>query len=170
MEKLPLVDRCSRVIGESMSYVYFLSVAIIGFEVVARYFFNAPTIWAHESVIALTALGFIFGGVYAMQRGAHVRIFVVVQLLPKHWQRRIEIFNQALICAYLCVFIYACWGVAERSIQQWETSASAWNQPTPVLVKTALVVGGIAILIQSFAFLIRLIRGHSIPTSDAQVD
>ncbi|GAB5467709.1 MAG: hypothetical protein Kilf2KO_07390 [Rhodospirillales bacterium] len=170
MTKLPFIDRCSRFIGESMAYVYLASVAIIGFEVVARYFFGAPTIWAHESVIALSALGFIFGGVYALQRGAHVRIFVVVQLLPKRWQRRIEIFNQFVICAYLLVFIYACWILAERAIMQWETSASAWNQPTPVLIKTALVVGGVAILIQALAFLVRLLRGESVPTSDAGAD
>jgi len=167
---MPLIDRLSRFIGEKLCYVYLISVAIIGFEVVARYVFNAPTIWAHESVIALSALGFIFGGVYALVRGAHVRINVVVKLLPQRWQRVVEIVNHVIIVIYLLVFIYAGWMVAERSIGQWETSASAWNQPTPVLIKTALVVGSVAMLLQAAVFLLRLLRGQSVPTGDSSID
>lgn len=169
MEPLPLIDRLSRFVGEKVCYVYLASVAIIGFEVTARYLFGAPTIWAHESVIALSALGFVFGGVYALQRGAHIRIDVVLLLLPARWRRAVEILNHLIIVAYLSIFIYACWLVAERSVSQWETSASAWNQPTPVLIKSALVVGSLAMLLQALAFLVRLLRGQPVPGSDGGI-
>ena len=79
MGRLNHMGRLSKTVGEWLSYVYLVAVAVITYEVVARYFFNAPTIWAHESTIALTAIGFVFGGAYTMQRRGHIAITIDAQ-------------------------------------------------------------------------------------------
>ncbi len=157
------VDRLSTFLGEKVSYLYLVAVLVIGFEVCARYLFNQPTVWAHESSVALCALGFVFGGTYAMRRGAHVRIDVLVRLLSPRWRRRLELVNHVIIISYLLIFIYACWLIASRSWSQMETSGSAWNQPTPVLLKTGLGLGAIAMLLQAINHIIKLWRGIDLP-------
>ena len=53
------VDYTIRALGEKASFVFLLAVALTFYEVVLRYFFNAPTTWVHEISIALTATAFI---------------------------------------------------------------------------------------------------------------
>ena len=42
-----------------------------------------------------------------------------------------------------------------------ETSASAWNQPTPVLLKTVLVIGAGLMILQGLVHLAQALRGGS---------
>lgn len=156
--RLDFVDTLSRRTGEALSYVFLISVGVMGYEVAARYLFGTPTIWAHETTICLTAIGFLFGGAYAMQRGAHVRISIVYDLCPARVRRVFDLIAAVVTIAYLALLVYAAWIVAARSWAVMETSASAWNQPTPVLLKSALVVGAALMTVQGVAELLRLLR------------
>ena len=49
-------------IGILFAFAILASAAILGIEVVLRYVFDAPTIWAHETVIFLNATAFVYGG------------------------------------------------------------------------------------------------------------
>jgi TRAP-type mannitol/chloroaromatic compound transport system permease small subunit len=160
MDPLNPIDRLSKTLGEWLSYVFLASVAIISYEVVARYFFNAPTIWAHESTIALTAIGFVFGGAYTMQRRGHIAITIVYSLFPPRARRVLDVLNVLVELFYLSLLFYAGWIVAGKSWQFMETSASAWNQPTPVLLKTVLVVGAGLMILQACAHLVQALRGQ----------
>ena len=72
------VDSTTRLLGEKVSLVFLLAVALTFYEVVLRYFFNAPTTWVHEISIALTATAFIIAGSYTLQRRDHIRISLVI--------------------------------------------------------------------------------------------
>lgn len=156
--QLEFIDTVSRRTGEALSYVFLASVAVMAYEVAARYLFGAPTIWAHETTICLTAIGFVFGGAYAMQRGAHIRINIVYELCPAGLRRLFDFISAVVTVAYLALLVYAAWIVAARSWAAMETSASAWNQPTPVLLKSALVAGAALMTVQGLAELLRLLR------------
>lgn len=160
MDRLNPIDRLSKAVGEGLSYVFLASVAIISYEVVARYFFNAPTIWAHESTIALTAIGFVFGGAYTMQRRGHIAITIVYSLFPARVRRVLDVVNVLVELFYLGLLFFAGWVVAGKSWAVMETSASAWNQPTPVLLKTVLVVGVGLMIVQALAHLVQAVRGR----------
>ena len=107
MDLLNPIDRLSKTVGEAVSYVFLASVVIISYEVVARYFFNAPTIWAHESTIALTAIGFVFGGAYTMQRRGHIAITIVYSLFPPRFRKVLDVFNVLVELFYLSLLFYA---------------------------------------------------------------
>lgn len=160
MDPLNPIDRLSKSIGERLSYVYLASVAIIFYEVVARYFFNAPTVWAHESTISLTAIGFVFGGAYTMQRRGHIAITIVYSLFPPRVRHALDVFHVLVELFFLSLLFYAGWIVAGKSWASMETSASAWNQPTPVLLKTVLVIGAGLMIVQACAHLIQALRGQ----------
>ena len=48
-------------------------VLSITYEVVARYFFRAPTVWVFESSYMANGSAFMLGCAYALYKGAHVR-------------------------------------------------------------------------------------------------
>jgi TRAP-type mannitol/chloroaromatic compound transport system permease small subunit len=67
------IDRFTDITG---SIVAWLSVPLVGsvaFEVIARYLFNAPTIWAYDITYMLYGAVFMLGAAYALHKGAHIR-------------------------------------------------------------------------------------------------
>ena len=47
--------------------------AAVAYEVVARYLFNAPTIWSFDLTYMLYGALFMLGAAYALHKGAHIR-------------------------------------------------------------------------------------------------
>lgn len=165
MDTLGFIDRSSRILGEYLSFVYLASMLTIAWEVVARYVFNAPTVWAHETTITLTSVGFAFAGAYTLQRGEHIRITVIYDRLSPPVQRILDVFNGAAAVAFGVLFGYATGLVAWQAIETVETSASAWNQPTPTITKTAVFLGTLMLTLQAISQFITTLRRSSINRS-----
>ena len=139
------------------------SAAILGIEVVLRYGFNAPTIWAHETVIFLNATAFVYGGLYVVSRDAHIRVVLIYDQLSRPWRR---IFNVgiSLICLVATAFFgWAAWQSLVRAVWtptgaiRLESSGSAWDPPTPGMLKiflfTILVVMAVQFAILAWGYL-----------------
>ena len=73
-------------------------LAVVAWEVVARYAFGAPTTWAYETIYALYAAMFMLGAAYALRVGAHVR----TDFLWEKWPPRTRATIEAI--AYLACF------------------------------------------------------------------
>jgi TRAP-type mannitol/chloroaromatic compound transport system permease small subunit len=67
------IDRFSDVTGKLIALSMLFLVASITYEVVARYFFRAPTIWVFEASFMVNGAAFMLGCGYALHKGAHVR-------------------------------------------------------------------------------------------------
>lgn len=67
------IDAFSDVTGKLIALSMLFLVAIISYEVVMRYAFNAPTIWVYESSFMANGSAFMLGCAYALYKGAHVR-------------------------------------------------------------------------------------------------
>ncbi|MFW6028156.1 MAG: TRAP transporter small permease subunit [bacterium] len=152
---LTWIDRLERGLGQAISYVFLAVAAIIAYEVAARYLFNAPTFWAHELTTTLTAIGFLFGGAYAQQRREHIRITSVHRSFPQPLRWLADLISYLIMLFYVFGLIYAGWIVAGRAWARMETSGSAWNQPTPVVLKTALVVAAALLAVQAVTQLLQ---------------
>ena len=48
-------------------------VLAVSYEVIARYFFHAPTIWVFDVTYMLYSTIFMLGAAYALHKGAHIR-------------------------------------------------------------------------------------------------
>jgi TRAP-type mannitol/chloroaromatic compound transport system permease small subunit len=68
-----VIDRFTNATGNLISLAMALLVAIICYEVFARYLFNAPTVWVYESSYMINGSAFMLGCAYALLKGAHVR-------------------------------------------------------------------------------------------------
>ncbi|WP_420002639.1 TRAP transporter small permease subunit [Arenibacterium sp. LLYu02] len=144
------------------------SVAILGTEVVLRYLFNRPTLWAHETVIFLNACIFVYGGLFATARDSHIRVVLLYGLLSVRWRRRLDLLIYG-ICGLSClVFAWATKQMVARALfapdgtLRVERSGSAWNPPTPGLLKLFLLVVLLAMAVQ-FA---RLALGAARPEAE----
>lgn len=67
------IDAFSDITGKLISLTMLFLVGAITYEVVARYFFRAPTVWVFESSTMANGSAFMLGCAYALHKGAHVR-------------------------------------------------------------------------------------------------
>ena len=131
-------------LGRIISLAFLFITAITFLEVVLRYGFNAPTRWVHETTIATTAVCFAFGGAYCLALDRHIRVVLIYDALSPGMRRWFDVAISvvgALACALMS---WAAWDLAYKGFVsaggqfRLETSGSAWNPPTPAIVKAVL--------------------------------
>ena len=161
----PPIDRIARRTGELVSYLFFVCMLIIAWEVVARYGFNAPTIWAHDLTIALCSVGFLLSGLYTLQRRAHIRISLVYDRLPAGARRVLDIVNGLIILTFLGLLGYRSAGDAWRALAIMEDAGTASRIPLPTIAKTAIFIACVLMFALAAAHLARSLRGQAVPPS-----
>ena len=67
------IDRFTDLTGTWVAWLNVPLVAAVAYEVVARYGFDAPTIWSYEITYMLYGTIFMLGSAYALLKGAHIR-------------------------------------------------------------------------------------------------
>ena len=133
---------------------FVVSMAILIFEIVMRYVFGAPTLWAHETTIFICAINFCFGGLYAAAKDRHIRVVLIYDAVPKRVHRWLDV-AISLACAFSAgFFAYAATLMVEKAVFRpdgsirLEGTGSAWNPPTPALIKVFLLIVLVALCVQ----------------------
>ena len=67
------IDRFTDVVGLAVAWLNVPLVLAVSYEVIARYFFDAPTIWVFDVTYMLYGTIFMLGAAYALHKGAHIR-------------------------------------------------------------------------------------------------
>lgn len=121
------------------------SMVILIQEIVLRYVFGSPTIWAHETTVFLCAVAFVYGGLYCTARDQHIRVVILYDLVTGRAKR----FLDAAICIVSMIaslfFAWAAWQMVKRAIFRpdgslhLETSGSAWDPAYPAWLKLFLL-------------------------------
>ena len=156
----PRLDRAVRGIGEAASLVFLAAVALTFYEVILRYFFNAPTTWVHEVSIFLTAAAFIIAGSYTLQRKDHIRISLVFDMLPARGRRLLTVVNLLIALYFLAALLYGAAVQAGKALAVMERTGTASDLPIPVTLKTLLAAGVGLMILQGLAQLWRALRGR----------
>ncbi|ATX77619.1 MAG: TRAP transporter small permease [Reinekea forsetii] len=150
-------------LGNFVSYAFMVSVAISFYEIISRYFFDAPTIWVHETTIMICALCMAYGGAYCLARDSHIRIRVIYDVVGPKGKRILDIINGVLSVFYCLLIAYAAFILAEKALFnplgefRLETTGSAWDPIYPALVKTGLFLVLITMTLQSLLHLVQAI-------------
>ena len=124
----------------------FALLAVMLFEVVARYGFGAPTVWGSDLAAMLTGALFLLGGARTLREGGHVRIDVLSSRLPAPVRRTIgAAFDLLLLLPTLGVLVHAAGRHTARAYARGEVDlAMAWR--VPVWPAGALVTATLAVL------------------------
>ena len=142
-----------------------LAMLILIQEVVLRYVFGRPTIWAHETTVFLCAISFVYGGLLCTARDRHIRVVLVYDMLPPGARRAADILI-SIICALSSgAFAWAAWQMVKRAAWRpdgsfhLETSGSAWNPAFPGILKILLMVALGVMALQFLILAINYARG-----------
>ncbi len=152
-------DRGILRVGGTVSWLFAIATVVSIYEIIVRYFFNAPTIWAHETVIGLIAICYLYGGMQCFAADKHIRIGLIYFGTSGNTRRLLDIVNSCLTLVFTGAIAYAAYTMVDKA---WftpsgefrmERSGSAWNPPIPALVKLALLFASAVLAIQSIAHL-----------------
>lgn len=154
-----LVDAISEWSGRIVSWLFLISVFAVFYEVIGRYLFNAPTIWAFEVSLYGSAAAIIVAGAYCTKHRTHIAITVVHEVLPSRMRCGLDVFNlafAAVVCAILA-WTTADWGW--KALSGWQRTGSAWNPPAPGLIKPLIPLAFAMMFLQNLVNILRLIKG-----------
>ena len=140
--------------GKMASYLLVPLTLVVVFEVIMRYFFDAPTIWAWDVNIQFLAVLTVVGGGYTLLHNSHIGVDILVVNRPPRVRAMIEVITSVFFFLGVVVLLWKGLGVVLMAVRTLEISESYWAPPVWPL-KILLIVGIFLLLLQGIAKFIR---------------
>ena len=156
---------CSRISMIAISIV----VLVMFYEVVSRYVFVKPTLWANELSLWIAGFIFLLSGLYAMQQRSHIRIYIIYDMFPRWLQKSSDVLSVFLIWVFTFTLIWGGFNESRDKIFRWETFGTAWDPPIPATIKPAILFIILLVAIQALSNLIadwRKVPEHHSPMDE----
>lgn len=144
-----VVDRLTIAISKVAMLLFAIIVLVTLWEVIVRYFLRSPTVWANELALMVAGIGYLFAGVYAMQRREHIRITPVYDLAPPRLRRLLDLVALLCVLTFAVGLVIGGWPSAWRSLSTWEGFGTAWDPPIPALLKPLILLTTTLIAVQA---------------------
>ncbi|WP_448383320.1 TRAP transporter small permease subunit [Desulfosoma sp.] len=114
--------------------------AVVIYEVIMRYIFNAPTIWGFEMTTFLYGLHYMLGLAYTELHNGHVKVDILTARIQKKPATILAIITSLVIFVpILSLLTYWTWAFAIKSTQMMEKNATSWAPPIwPIKLLMAL--------------------------------
>lgn len=141
------VDAVNGFAGTYTAYWSILAVAAYYFEVVARYVFNSPTNWVHESMFLLFGMQYLLSGGFVLRDDGHVRVDVIYERFSERAKAITDLLTSIVFFIFTVSLIVTGYIFAADSIRVWEVSFTEWAiQYWPV--KCTIAIGAVLITLQ----------------------
>ena len=163
------IERISHFVGVIAAWLIVPLVFAAVYEVIARYVFNAPTIWAYEIGYLMTGSGFLLGMAYALSRDAHIRIDVFSVRMTDRTKAIIDIVCYVgLLIPFMLALTQVLWRRSIEAIVSGEKSGqSAWN-PVVWPFRTVFFVAFALLILQVLAEILKAVRVLRAPVAGAR--
>ena len=157
---MTFITYLSRMAGLAGAVLMALTGAMLTFEVIARYFFIKPTIWAAELSQLCLIWGCLLSMAWLLTMRRHMTVNAVTALLPQSAQKACVAL--ALLCMITFSGIVTIWGwdIFYDSFSRGRTTGSLLNLPTWV-AELSIPVGFGMLTLQSITELIALPRSNA---------
>ena len=145
-------------IGRAFAWGIFILTAAVMYEVIMRYFFNAPTLWAFDFTIQMYGAVFMMGGASAMSTKTHVKADMYYNKLSEKGQAILDLI--LFICFYapgVFALTYAGYFYAKKA---WIVHETSWNSPAQIQIyfsKSLIPIAGLLLLIIGISEIFRCI-------------
>ena len=135
--------------GRLVAWLIVPMVLALSYEVVARYLFNSPTLWAYDMTFMLYGSFFMLGAAFTLQRKGHIR----TDSLYANWSPR----RQGLVDAacyllmfmpFVVVFLWFGWGYFTKAWITGERFVSSPWMPVTWPFKAVMPLTGLLLAIQ----------------------
>jgi len=151
---LKFIDAVNEKVGNLLSYFLFFFFVLLLMEVVLRYFFNSPTVWANELAQMLFGAYAILAGGYILRTGGHVNVDILYSRLSRKQRAVLDIVTSSLFFLFCGMLLVYGGSLAWDSLARFEHSQSAWNPPL-YPAKLMIPLAALLLMLQGLAKLIR---------------
>ena len=150
------IDKFSKRTGNIVCWITVPLIFGMVYEVLARKFFLAPTIWAYDISRFLYGALFMLGAGYALSKGVHIRADFLYRNFKIKTQGIVD-FTLYVLFYFpgLLVFLYMTTGFLQESIMRGERGMDTTWMPYMWPIKTCLWFGIIFLLIQGVSELFK---------------
>lgn len=155
---IAFADKVSAWFGKAFAWCVVLMTFAVSYEVLVRYAFRAPTVWAFDLTYIMYGTLFMMAGAYTLSRDGHVRGDFIYRLWSPKTQAKVE-----LVLYFLFFFpgvlalIFSGWRYASRSWRYFEVSTMSPANVPIYQFKTIIIAAGILLVIQGIAQVFRCI-------------
>ena len=151
---LRAIDRLSFWSGRVVSYLVPIMILALVYEVISRYYFAAPTLWAQD--VAVFCFGYIglIGGAYVMREHAHINVDLVYARMSQRTRAIFDVITGLTALFFLSLVIFYSALEAERAFRLGMNRPTDWAPPLgPFILPISL--GGALLWLQCVANLTR---------------
>ena len=139
------IDGLSAWSGRLFCWLVVPLVAALTYEVLARYAFHAPTIWAYDVAYMLYGTHFMLGAAYTLYKGGHIRTDIFYQKWSVRTRGRIDaVLYLFLFFPGMALFF---WMGLQEALHSWDirevSDASPWRPaiyPFKAVIPIALML------------------------------
>jgi TRAP-type mannitol/chloroaromatic compound transport system permease small subunit len=126
------IEKTSRACGVIAAVLVIALIILMLYDVVLRYVFNAPSLWAFDINTWLMGAAFVLSIAYALSKDAHVRVDLLYSPATRHRLRYVDLIGFVFILLPTSAWItWGLWHYFYEALMTGEKSGtSAWN---PVL-------------------------------------
>jgi len=148
------VEQISEWSGKGISFLIIPLTGVILYEILVRYLFGAPTIWAHEVAQMIYGAYVILLGAYAMRKGIHVNVELLYGKFSPRTKAAVDLFTWILFYLFCGLILVKGWEMAWESFQMGETESTTFA-PIVWPIKMTIPLGALLILLQGLVKTIR---------------
>ena len=156
---LSIIDSMSEWTGRSISWFAFALVLVGVYDIVLRYIFNKPTIWAYETSCMFGATIIVAGWGYVLLHHGHVRVDVFYSRMSIRKRAVIDIFSGLLLFFPLAISLL--WISIPWTVDAWkmgEVMVETYWYPPAAPIRTVVTIGLGVFTLQGIAQFIRDLR------------
>ena len=148
-----VIDLINGWMGWVVAYLMIVIMFIMTYEVLMRYIFTMPSLWAMEVNQYLLAITVALGGGYALLNGKHINADVLYSRCGVRTKAIFDLITAPLFFVFIIVLI---WQLLDVAIESWQIKElSEMGHIAIYPVRAILVVGAFLILFQGFAKFVR---------------
>lgn len=147
-----LLEFPSVAVAKLAAWVIVPMTGALVYEVVSRYVFDKPTVWAYDITYMMAGALFMLGAAFALRNGSHVRAdFLLTALRPK-WQALIDlVLYLGVYFPAIGIFFWVSLEFAVQSVRQQETYPESPWMPIIYPLKIVMPVTLGLLLVQGLA-------------------
>lgn len=138
--------------GRCVAWLIIPMVLALTYEVVARYVFNAPTLWAYDMTFMMYGTFFMLGAAFTLQRKGHIR----TDSLYAGWSTRRQAWTDVvcyllMFSTFVAVFLFTGWGYFVKAWVTQERFVSSPWMPLTWPFKAVMPLTGLLLALQGIS-------------------
>ncbi|MEW6374905.1 MAG: TRAP transporter small permease subunit [Thermodesulfobacteriota bacterium] len=151
---LHIVDSISEWTGKMVSFLIIVITGVTIWEVILRYIFNAPTIWAFDAAYLIFGAYGVLGGAYTLYFKGHVNVDILYGRFPLRAKAIVDLATSIFFFLFCGLLLWKGGEMAWDSLKIMERGSSAWSPPV-YPIKLTIPLGAFLLLLQGAAKFIR---------------